>query len=94
MIGYIYKTTNKINQKIYIGKHQSSEYDDKYFGSGKILRRAIEKYGLNNFTNEIAGDTFNVHFTVYAIQSQYGAVKEDSSWTANAPDEFKTFIGL
>lgn len=53
MIGYIYKTTNKINQKIYIGKHQSSEYDDKYFGSGKILRRAIEKYGLDNFTNEI-----------------------------------------
>lgn len=53
MIGYIYKTTNKINQKIYIGKHQSSEYDDKYFGSGKILRRAIEKYGLDNFANEI-----------------------------------------
>lgn len=53
MIGYIYKTTNKINQKIYIGKHQSSEYDDKYFGSGKILRRAIEKYGIENFINEI-----------------------------------------
>lgn len=53
MIGYIYKTTNKINQKVYIGKHQSSEYDEKYFGSGKILRRAIEKYGLENFSNEI-----------------------------------------
>lgn len=53
MIGYIYKTTNKINQKIYIGKHQSSEYDNKYFGSGKILRRAIEKYGIENFINEI-----------------------------------------
>lgn len=53
MIGYIYKTTNKINQKIYIGKHQSTEYDDKYFGSGKILIRAIEKYGIENFANEI-----------------------------------------
>ena len=53
MVGYIYKTTNNINQKIYIGKHQSSEYDPKYFGSGKILRRAIEKYGLDNFSNEI-----------------------------------------
>lgn len=53
MIGYIYKTTNKLNQKVYIGKHQSSEYDEKYFGSGKILRRAIEKYGLENFSNEI-----------------------------------------
>lgn len=53
MIGYIYKTTNKINQKIYIGKHQSSKYDERYFGSGKILRRAIEKYKIENFTNEI-----------------------------------------
>ena len=53
MIGYIYKTTNKINQKIYIGKHQSSEYDNRYFGSGKILRRAIEKYGIENFANEM-----------------------------------------
>ena len=53
MIGYIYKTTNKINQKIYIGKHQSSKYDDKYFGSGKILGKAIEKYGIENFINEI-----------------------------------------
>ena len=41
MIGYIYKTTNNINQKIYIGKHQSSEYDNKYFGSGIILMRSI-----------------------------------------------------
>lgn len=53
MIGYIYKTTNTINKKIYIGKHQSSEYDDKYFGSGKILKRAIDKYGIENFINEI-----------------------------------------
>lgn len=53
MIGYIYKTTNLINQKKYIGKHQSSEYDPKYFGSGKILRMAIKKYGIENFINEM-----------------------------------------
>ena len=53
MIGYIYKTTNNINQKIYIGKHQSSEYDNKYFGSGIILMRSIQKYGIANFTNEM-----------------------------------------
>ena len=53
MIGYIYQTTNNINQKIYIGKHQSPEYDNKYFGSGTILRRSIQKYGLENFTNEM-----------------------------------------
>lgn len=53
MIGYIYKTTNLINQKVYIGKHQSFKYDPKYFGSGKILGRAIKKYGIENFINEI-----------------------------------------
>ncbi len=58
MIGYIYKTTNLINKKCYIGKHQSPEYDAKYFGSGKILRRAIKKYGIENFVNEII-DTAN-----------------------------------
>lgn len=53
MIGYIYKTTNLINRKCYIGKHQSAQYDPKYFGSGKILKRAIKKYGIKNFINEI-----------------------------------------
>jgi len=60
MIGYIYKTTNLVNNKCYIGKHESSEYDQKYFGSGKILRRSIDKYGIHNFVNEIidTADTY------------------------------------
>lgn len=42
MIGYIYKTTNILNNKIYIGKHSSNTYDPTYFGSGKILKQAIK----------------------------------------------------
>ncbi|MBO5477363.1 MAG: hypothetical protein J6A15_06410 [Clostridia bacterium] len=53
MIGYIYKTTNNINGKVYIGKKESSMYIDSYYGSGKIIKRAIKKYGIDNFTNEI-----------------------------------------
>lgn len=53
MIGYIYKTTNLINGKIYIGKHEAVEHDKKYFGSGYLLNKAIEKYGIENFSNEI-----------------------------------------
>jgi len=49
MIGYIYKTVNLINGKIYIGQHQAKEFDKKYFGSGKLITRAVKKYGKDNF---------------------------------------------
>lgn len=49
----IYKTTCKINGKIYIGKHQTHNLNDGYVGSGKHLRRAIRKYGKENFVTEI-----------------------------------------
>mgnify|MGYP003344349515 FL=1 len=49
----IYKITNNLNGKIYIGKHQTSDINDDYMGSGKILLQAIKKYGLENFKKEI-----------------------------------------
>jgi len=53
MYGYIYKTTNLINGKQYIGLHRAKEFDTSYKGSGTILKKAIEKYGWNNFRCEI-----------------------------------------
>ena len=47
----IYKTTNLVNGKIYIG--QDSKNNPKYLGSGTILKKAIKKYGKDNFIKEI-----------------------------------------
>lgn len=49
----IYQITNKTNGKIYIGKHQCSCKECQYFGSGKLLKRAIKKHGIENFTKII-----------------------------------------
>jgi GIY-YIG catalytic domain len=44
---HIYKIINKVNGKWYIGKHNGA--DPSYMGSGKILKQAYKKYGLENF---------------------------------------------
>lgn len=53
MYGYIYLITNNINGKKYIGLRSSSTFDDSYWGSGKLIQKAIAKYGKENFTREI-----------------------------------------
>ena len=49
----IYMIVNKINNKIYIGKHTTKNPYDDYMGSGKTLKAAIKKYGLENFEKTI-----------------------------------------
>lgn len=51
----LYKITNLVNGKMYIGQHITSNLDDGYMGSGKIIRMALQKYGKNNFKKEWLG---------------------------------------
>jgi len=52
MYGFIYLTTNIINNKKYIGMCKNT-HREGYLGSGKLLKCAIEKYGKENFTRII-----------------------------------------
>ena len=51
--GYVYLTTNLINNKKYIGQHKSKKFDESYKGSGKVLLQAIDLHGWDNFSCEI-----------------------------------------
>lgn len=53
MYHFIYKTTNSLNGKYYYGAHSTKNINDEYLGSGVALKKAIQKYGKENFYREI-----------------------------------------
>lgn len=48
----VYKITNLINDKIYVGVHITDNLNDSYMGSGVNIKRAISKYGIKNSKKE------------------------------------------
>jgi hypothetical protein len=48
----VYKTTNLVNGKIYVGLHVTKDLNDDYLGSGKQIQAAVKKYGRDNFKRE------------------------------------------
>ena len=59
MIGYIYLTTDLLNDRKYIGKHKAKQFEPhRYLGSNKHLKARISKYGKENFTCEMLQECF------------------------------------
>ena len=56
---YIYRITNKLNGKFYIGMHSTDNMDDGYFGSGKRLGYSVVKHGKENHEMEILEHYFS-----------------------------------
>lgn len=97
--GYVYITTNLINGKRYIGQssYKRKINHDCYLGSGKAIKKAIVKYGRENFSREvvfIAETREELTSKEIELISQYNAV-EDPSWYNIAAGGYTTrgFLG-
>ena len=67
----IYKTTNKINQKFYIGVSNTKRR--WYKGSGSVLKKAFKKYGYENFNRE----------TLFEFQTEEEAYQKEAEIVNN-----------
>jgi len=94
---FVYMTTCMINGKKYIGKYEGKE-SDSYLGSGKLLRRAIRKYGVENFTRTILERYQTVSETRLGEQywiSKFNAVDSDQFYNiASGGEGGNTFAGI
>ncbi len=72
----IYKTTNLVNGKIYVGQTRKTGVAFKrYMGGGLYLNRAIKKYGKENFKKEILE-------TLYESATQEDLNDRETFWIA------------
>lgn len=69
MFYYMYEIRNNLNGKIYVGVHKTNNMNDGYMGSGKIIKNAIKKHGIDNFTKVII-ETFENSELMYAKEKQ------------------------
>jgi len=109
MLYTVYKTTNKINKKEYIGFHKvknkssilshfsesGSIFTDGYMGSGKLMKKALVKYGPENFEQELLfssndiDETFDVEREL--VDEKY--YKRDDTYNLTIGGKNCVFVG-
>lgn len=77
-LGYVYRITNKINGKTYVGcrylKNDRSWRD--YLGSGVLVKQAVEKYGEDAFVKSLICYAFDKESL---IQSELNHIKSEKN---------------
>lgn len=73
----VYKTVNLVNGKYYIGVHKTDNPNDDYLGSGKLIKKAIEKYGVESFSKEIL-EIFEDKDDAYKLEAELVIIGEMS----------------
>lgn len=80
---YIYKITNLINGKAYVGQHDGSK--GQYYCSGAALNNAVKKYGKHNFSREIlVKGLFNPELLDFLEQE---AIEKHQTYAYKYPDK-------
>lgn len=102
--GFIYLTTNMINGKKYIGQHsiftkngELRKANHTYLGSGVLLKKAIKKYGKENFTREIlcfAKDKEELDLLEKEFIKNHNAIKNKDYYNVAEGGEGNTIIGF
>lgn len=75
MYHYTYQIDNLINGKYYRGKHSAKSLDNDYMGSGKLIIKAIDKWGIENFKKTIL-KTFPTSAEAFAHEAEIVTMKE------------------
>lgn len=82
--GFVYITTNLINEKKYIGKRKFSKYNggwENYLGSGKIIKQSIKRDGKENFNRKIISIAYSeneLNQLEIEIINKYNATKDQN----------------
>ena len=81
MVGYIFRATNTVTQKCYIGKNYSVKFDKKYIGNNPGVLEDVQKYGADKFIVQMirACETAKICDAVYeSILKEYNALSDEN----------------